>query len=369
MLESLYGDIFSQYVGAVAAARKKTEEEMRRLIDQGFYIGERALQAGLVDDLMYEDELGAVLQDRGKKLSRILYEDYLRVKPSSLGLETGKKIALIFGTGLIHGGESQRGTMGSATLSRWLKRARQDRTIAAVVFRVDSPGGSAVASDVIWREVLLTKKEKPTIVSMSDLAGSGGYWVAMAANRIVAQPQTLTGSIGVISGKFNLSGLYEKLGISAEKIVLGRRADFFSSFRGFTPEEKDLMKKDILWIYDQFLTKTAEGRDMTKEEIDKVGKGRVWTGNQAQKLGLVDELGGMSKAIGLAKKLAGIPADQEVRLEVWPKSVSFLASLLGRVNSVLPSSSDRDLDRLVSFIRTAATERVWAFMPFWIRAD
>jgi protease-4 len=226
-----------------------------------------------------------------------------------------------------------------------------------------------VGSDVIWKEVVLTKKEKPFIVSMSDVAGSGGYWVSMAANKIVAQPQTLTGSIGVIFGKFNLAAFYKKLGISYEKLTYGEKADIYSSFRNLTPEERKLIKKEILWIYDQFLTKVADGRDMTKEEVDKIGKGRVWTGNQAKDLGLVDEIGGLSKAIDLAKELAGIPAEEEVKLIIWPKKVSFWQSLFGKMGAKTDLIAYRNLEKTISLLKLLERNNVWALMPLGIEPE
>lgn len=366
MMESIYGNLYTYYVKGLSESRGKSEEEIKEIIDHGFYQGEKALEAGLVDKLLFEDELENLLKERGKKLSKITHKQYSKIKPTSLGLNKGKKIALIYGTGPIHYGESVYQTMGSSTLARWIKNARKDKSIKGVIFRVDSPGGSAVASDVIWREVVLTKKQKPFIVSMSDVAGSGGYWVSMAAHKIVAQPPTLTGSIGVIGGKFNLAKLYEKLGITSEKLTYGKMADIFSSFRGLTQEERDVLKNEILWIYDRFLTKVAEGRNMNKEKADKIGKGRVWTGSQAKELGLVDEIGGLSKAIELAKKLAGIPLDEEVKLVVWPKKISFLSAFFGRMQARTKLHLDPKLQKFISTLQVLERGKIWAIMPFWI---
>jgi len=365
MMESIYGDLFSQYVKAVASARKKSEGEVRGLIDHAFFQGENALKAGLVDDLLYEDELQNLLQSGGRKLGRITSDAYARVSPASAGIGIGRKVALIYGVGPILSGESLPQSMGGTTVARWIRQARQDKSIAAIVFRVDSPGGSSVASDVIWREVFLAKKEKPFVVSMSDVAGSGGYWISMAAHKIVAQPQTLTGSIGVLAGKFDLSALYEKLGLTSEKIAYGKEADIFSTFRPFSPEEKKIMKDEILWTYDQFLTKVAEGRNMTKDEVNAVGRGRVWTGAQARDLKLVDELGGLTKAVELAKGLAGIAREEEVRLVVWPKKRTFWESLLGRRAPESLLDMRPGLKQAALALRLMERNRVWAVMPFW----
>jgi protease-4 len=367
MMEALYGDIYSRYVDKVAEARGKSVEDIRALIDRGLFQGPKALEAGLVDDLLYEDELQDLLQANGRKYSRLSHQEYIKIKPSSLGLNKGKKIALIYGMGQILTGEGVYQMMGSSAVARWLRNARKDPSIEAVIFRVDSPGGSAVGSDVIWREVFLTKREKPIIVSMSDLAGSGGYWVAMSAHKIVAQPQTWTGSIGVVWGKPNLKRLYEKLGVTAERLTFGDKADIFSTFREWTEEEKELIKDEMSWTYDQFLTKVAEGRKMSKEDVDKIGKGRVWTGSQAKELGLVDEIGGLSTAIELAKDLAGIPAGEQVRLVVEPKKkASFFDMFLGIPKIKTDLGIYPRLEKMLSSVKLLESERIWAIMPFWL---
>jgi len=365
MMESIYGDIFDHYIQTVAKARKKEEAEIRRLIDIGYFQGEKALESGLVDDLLFDDEFIDLVRGEGKKLNRIGHKTYLKIKPSSVGLDTGKKIAVIYGLGAIHTGEGSFQSMGSSTIVRWFRKVRKDKSIAAVVFRIDSPGGSVVASDIIWREVFLTKKEKPVVVSMSDMAGSGGYWISMGAHKIFAHPQTLTGSIGVIFGKFNMVKLYEKIGITSEKIQFGKRADIFSSFRKFTPEEKQFLKKEILWAYDQFLTKVAEGRDMTREDVDKVGKGRVWTGSQAKKIGLVDEMGGLSEAIAAAKELAGMASNEGVKLVVYPKDYSFLDMFLGAMTARTKIKLLSRWEKILSTFELLQNERRWALMPIW----
>jgi len=366
-MESLYADIFAQDVKTVAKARGKTEEEVRTLIDRGFFQGEQALKAGLVDACLFDDELPLLLRDRGPALARVRFDDYTRVPPASVGLETGRKVALIYAVGTIMTGESLPRIMGGSTVARWIRAAREDGSIAAIVLRVDSPGGSSVGSDVVWREVSLAKKAKPVVVSMSDVAGSGGYWISMAATKIVAEPQTLTGSIGVLAGKFSVAGLLDKLGITAEKLTFGEKAAVFSPFRPFTPEERKLLKDQILWTYDRFLTKVADGRSMTKAEVDKVGRGRVWTGRQAKDLKLVDELGGLSTAVGMAKKLAGIPTEEEVRLVVWPKKLSFWQSLFGVSDLGIDLKSTAGLEKALQTARLMEKTRIWAVMPFWVK--
>lgn len=366
MLDSIYADLYSHYVQGLAQARGKSQEEIKQLLDHGFFQGEKAKAAGLVDELLYEDQFQELILDGRKSINRISHSQYLNTKPASVGIYKGKKIALIYGTGTIISGEGFYSLMGSATVSRWIRRARKDKSIAAVVFRIDSPGGSAVASDTIWREVVLTKKEKPFIASMSDLAGSGGYQVAMAAHKIVAQPQTLTGSIGVIFAKINLEQLYQKLGITGERIQYGQRADMFSTFRKATAEERSLLKKEILGTYDHFITKAAQGRNMSKADINEVGRGRVWTGAQALELGLIDEIGGLTRAIALAKELAGIPEKESVRLVVWPQKISVFDMIMGRKAAATKLGLSPEVEEVISTLRLLEKEVPWTIMPFWL---
>ena len=244
-----------------------------------------------------------------------------------------------------------------------------------MVFRVDSPGGSAVASDIIRREIFLTKKEKPVVVSMSDVAGSGGYWISLASHRIIVQPQTLTGSIGVISGKINMITLYQKIGVTAEKLTFGRHADIFSTFHRLTLEERQLLKDQISQIYNQFLSLVAEARNKPKEEVQKIAKGRVWTGAQALQLGLADDLGGLTLALNKVKELAGIPPEREVKLVVFPREISLWSYLFSRRGITASPSLIRELRVQVSpqelkmlkicQLLQQSGSSGWALMPFW----
>jgi len=364
MMLSIYGDFFNIYIRGVAEARGIPEQQFRSLIDQAFFRAELAKELGLVDELLHEDEFKNLVTTGGSR-TRIGHAQYINISPSAVGLDQGKKIALIYGIGPIHSGNGLYQTIGSTSMAQLIERARRDSTVHALVFRIDSPGGSAIASDVIWREIALTKMSKPVVVSMSDVAGSGGYWVAMNADRIVAQSQTLTGSIGVIAGKFNLSGLLEKLGITTEKISFGKLSDMFTLFRAMTPEERDLLKNHILWIYDEFITKVSEGRGLSKEEVDKIGKGRIWTGQQAQALGLIDEVGGLSRAIELAKELAGIPTEENIKLDVWPKKPSFFESVFRRRLVGTQARWETEVEKLAKIFQLLNDEKTLALMPFW----
>ncbi len=322
MAESLNTDLYEQLVRGLAEGRQKPEAEIRGLIDHGPYLPEDAVRAGLVDDLAYEDELDDRVELGPGQLRTVRQSDYRHISPASLGLGTGQRIAVIYAVGIISSGESRNDsagqTVGSDTVVRYLRKARADNSIRAIVLRVDSPGGSAIASDVIWREVMLTRERKPVIASMSDVAASGGYYISMPAHAIVAQPSTLTGSIGVVMMKYVIDGTLDKIGVNVESVSQGRYAQMYSPVRPFSPEERARVEQLMQATYDTFVEKAAAGRNTTPERIDAVGQGRVWTGSQAKQLGLVDELGGLDRALALAKQRANIAQDEEVELVVFP---------------------------------------------------
>lgn len=366
MLQSIYDDIFANYLEQIASARKKSPDQMRQLIDTGYFRGNGAIESGLVDELAYEDQLFQMAGlEKYKELIRISNEKYSSVNPGQFGLNQGQKIALIFASGTILPGTEERVALGSEAFTHWLRAAVKDKTIKAIVVRVDSPGGSALGSDVIWHELVKARAEKPVVISMSGLAGSGGYWIALGGHKIIAQPQTLTGSIGVIAGKFSFEGLMEKLDINTEKLVIGKNADAFSFYRPFSPEERKILKEEISYLYEQFLERVATARNLPVEEVDRIGRGRVWTGNQAKKLNLVDELGGFFQAIDAARSLAGIPTEEEIRLVVWPKKRSFWDIVFGRKTGLNQSASDLITD-YKKLMGTFSQARAWSLMPFWL---
>ncbi|MFI6743597.1 signal peptide peptidase SppA [Nonomuraea sp. NPDC050451] len=305
----------------IADGRRLDPGKVRELIDRGPFTASEALEAGLVDGLAYRDEVYDEVKQAAGDDSHLLYVSrYARgAAVKKLPHPTADGIALIHGTGMIRTGRSGRsplgggGAMGSDTISAAFRAARRDEHVKAVVFRVDSPGGSYVASDTVWREVTLTRKVKPVIVSMGDLAASGGYFVAMAADVIVAQPGTLTGSIGVYGGKPVVAEMLEKIGINSEMVASGANAGMFSTSRGFSPEQWERVNAWLDRIYDDFVGKVAASRDLTRERAHELARGRVWTGADAHASGLVDELGGLEDALVLARKRAGLPDDAPVR--------------------------------------------------------
>jgi protease IV len=248
----------------------------------------------------------------------------------------GKTIALVFGVGTVTRGKSDydpvQGSqnMGSDTVAGAIRAAAEDKDVKAILFRVDSPGGSYVASDAIWREVVRARQAgKPVIVSMGNLAGSGGYFVAMAADKIVAEPGTITASIGVLGGKMLTSGLWDKVGLSWDEVHQGENATMFTGTQDYTPAEWARFEAWLDRVYVDFTNKVADGRKLSKEKVLEIAKGRIWSGQDAKNLGLVDELGGYDTALKLAKRAAGVPADEEVRVVVYPRPKGFLESELG----------------------------------------
>jgi protease IV len=353
MAESLNTDLYQQLVRGIADGRHKSEAAVKSLIDHGPFLPEDALRAGLVDDLAYEDQVDDKVKLAPAAPKYVELNDYRQVPLSSLGLGRGPRIAVIYASGIIASGKSSYdspggGVVGSETIIDYLRKARADGSVKAIVLRVDSPGGSAIASDVIWREVMLTKNQKPVIASMSDVAASGGYYIAMPAHAIVAEPSTLTGSIGVVITKFVIDGTLKKLGMNMEGVSQGKYAGMYSPVRPFSPEERARVAENMQATYDTFVEKAAQGRNSTPERIDAIAQGRVWTGRQAKQLGLIDELGGLDRAVALAKQRAKIPQDSDVELVVYPPKKSIydvirspfgasdrattLASLLGFTN-------------------------------------
>ncbi len=327
MAESLTTDLYEQLVRGIAEGRRKSAAEVRAIVDRGPLLPEDAVRLGLVDDVAYEDQIDDKVSFGGQRMKRLDNDQYRHVPAASLGIDRGPKIAVIYAEGTIASGRSTSDlgspVVGSETIIEYIRKARADETIKAIVLRVDSPGGSAIASDVIWRELMISRPSKPIISSMSDLAASGGYYIAMPAHAIVAQPGTLTGSIGVVMGKFALGGTFEKLGLNMEATSRGQYAQIYSPDRPFTPEERAKVEEQMQATYDLFVEKAAQARRTTPEKIDAIAQGRVWTGSQAKRLGLVDELGGLQRAVALAKQHAKIDPATEVQLVVYPPKRSF----------------------------------------------
>jgi protease-4 len=325
MARSLNRDWYDELVRAIASSRKKSVDDVRRIIDSGPFLPQAALDSGLVDKLSYEDQLDDEGPVQGTR--RLDAGDYSKVYVAGRDRTLGSRIALLYAVGTIASGESAfDGTtglvVGSETFVEWLRKVRVDSSVRAIVVRVDSPGGSAIASEVIWRELMLTREMKPLVVSMGDVAASGGYYIALPAHSVVAQPGTLTGSIGVVTGKFVLGGTMDKIGVGTGSVSDGKFAEIYSPFRTFTADERSRIEEQMQATYELFVSRVADGRKASRDKIDAVAQGRVWTGRQAMERGLVDELGGLDRAIVLAKERAKLDVSKDVELVVYPQKPS-----------------------------------------------
>jgi protease-4 len=374
-LTSVFADYYEKsYVGAIVesrAGKKWSADDVKKLIDQGPYTAKTALKAGLIDHVAYTDQILEQLKAEQnadhvklarnygqKKMEELDFSNPFALlkllAPPPVHTSKNPKIAVIYATGPIvtgKGGESLFGgsRVGSITMVRAIRQAEHDKTVKAIILRVDSPGGSALASDLIWNE--LKRSKKPVIASMSDVAASGGYYISMAAGKIYAEPGTLTGSIGVVGGKLVIGGLEDKIGLKTDTISFGENANILSSSKPFSESERKAMTALMQDIYDQFLSKALEGRkkagkQMTLEDLKKLAAGRVWTGRQAKENGLIDELGTLEDAIADAKEMGGIGKDKEAELLILPKPKSFLDALL-------ESRSDPDSELRLSTMRLA----------------
>jgi protease IV len=351
VIDGLYGNLVSR----IAAARKKSPDETRALIDNGPYTATDAQKAGLVDELRFEDQLWGELKDRLKaEPAKVSFEKYAKTQPA-----TGKStIALVIGDGEITRGDpSDNGaderSLTSYGFNKVLKRVGNDSTVKGVIVRIDSPGGEVTASDDIWREMNLLSKKKPVVISMSDVAASGGYYMAMTGDPIVAYPETETGSIGVVFGKPNLHGLYDKLGISKDAVQRGKHADIDSDYTPLTADERAKLRDGIDESYRDFVTKVATARKRPYAEIAPVAEGRVWLGSQAKDHALVDELGGLDTALAALKKKAGIAAGDPVTIVTYPERRTLLEMLMRK------SSPEEMLESRVQQVVGRMPVRAW----------
>jgi protease-4 len=341
VINAVLDEYFGRFTSGIAEARKKSVEDVKGLIDNAPYNANQAKELGLIDEAFYSEQVNDELKNRlgyktDDKLRTIRGGEYRDIPSDSLGLNNGERVAIIYASGAINIGRSNDspfgGSMvGSDTVVAAVNDAANDTSIKAIVLRVDSPGGSALASDLMWNALENAKKKgKPVVVSMSDVAASGGYYISCNADKIVAEPSTITGSIGVFMGKPVVKGLYDWLGITNEYIMRGKNSGIFRETEKWTPAERTKMEEGANNIYfNNFLPKVAKGRNKSHEDINTIGQGRVWTGTQAKANGLIDEFGGLEKAIDVAKQLAGLSPDKDVRRVVFPAPRPFLETLFG----------------------------------------
>lgn len=357
-LQSLLDDLYADLVDSLATARGMDADSIVAALDEGPYDADAAWARGLIDTVLYEGELDSLAMDEqddaGETVSMTRYLDRVH-KPGGRS-----RVAMVVAAGAISDGRSRRTpgdglVLGSETIIKALREARERSSVKAIVLRIDSPGGSASASDEIWREVERCREVKPVVASMSDYAASGGYYIAVGADTIVAHPTTITGSIGVYGGKLNVLGLYRKLGLNVETVTHGEHAEMLSPFRDFTPEESARFQASLEGVYKTFVSRVSDGRGLDTEEVERSAQGRVWSGVAAADRSLVDELGGIPRAIEIAKAMAHIPAGEEVAVDVYPRSERtflqrFFAGLVG---------SDEEGDQALARLRLPAVIRAW----------
>jgi protease IV len=379
--ERLVDSVMEQLVGGVADSRNLDASTVRALVDQAPLFATEALEAGLVDRLGYRDEVYTSVRERVGAEAMLLFVN--RYGPSKLA-ELSQRInraprdtvALVHVTGPIHLGRSgrqplDRGSAGSDTVAAALRAATKAPDVKAVVLRVASPGGSYVASDTIWREVALTRQAgKPVVVSMGDVAASGGYYVAMGADAILAEPATITGSIGVVSGKPVVDDLADRLGISHESVTGARHGLMFSPLQPFSDDEWERLNVWLDRIYDDFVAKVAEGRQLPATQAHEIARGRVWTGADAKERGLVDELGGLHAAVALARERAGLPPTDEPEVQSYPR-VPLLARMRPAASSDDQAAANArlHLDGWGTFANVAASLQLPAYGPLMLPTD
>ncbi|MDX2221393.1 MAG: signal peptide peptidase SppA [Rhodospirillaceae bacterium] len=322
-LEALLGSFYGQFVDGIARSRELTPDAVRGLIDRGPLLAQEALDAKLIDRIAYRDEFKVASEEKAGTDEMVGLDRYLAFPPPEDKPEPTKRIAVIHAIGQIARGENggpfgQHDGIASETMSRAILDAAEDEDIDAILMRIDSPGGSYVASDTIWREVVRAKAKKPVIVSMGNTAASGGYYIAMAADRLFAQPATVTGSIGVIFGKLVFEGAFDKLDINWDSVAFGESAGMFSAVRDFSENDLARLNQMIDAAYADFTTKAAQGRGKDVADLERAARGRIWTGADALKAGLIDELGGYSRAIDYTKERIGLNATDPVWLVPFP---------------------------------------------------
>jgi protease-4 len=353
---ALVDDAFDVLVDSLASARSVSRDSMTRLIDGGPYDAPTAITAGLVDTVLYRAALDSLATHaRGKRYGTVAFSRYLdgMLEPS-----TGPTIALVVAEGTIASGKSRGGpgqgeVLGAETFEKMMAEVEHRSSVKAVVLRIDSPGGDATAADEMWNAVRRCARRKPVIASLSDLAASGGYYVAVAAESIVSQPATITGSIGVYGGKFNLLGLCRKLGLNVESISRGRNAEMLSPFKDFSAEEAAHFQSRTDYIYRTFLRRVSEGRHIDLAVTDSIAQGRVWSGVSAKKIGLVDEFGGVEDALRMARARLGLKPGDEVTIEHYPRAeYPFL-------QQIFLDLIGRDEDAMFAGVRLPAVIAAW----------
>jgi protease-4 len=409
VLDGLVESVYQSVLEMISTNRSVPKEKVAEAVDRAILSAAEVKELGLIDEVAHRDHFWEdvkadldvkkvkLLKNYGQKslqldtqnpfaLFRVLIEAF---SPPAKRSSPRPKIAIVYANGMIMSGKSQASpfggqvTMGSETMVEAIKTAADDATVKAIVLRIDSPGGSGTASDAIWRAVVEAKAKKPVVASMADVAASGGYYIAMGTSRIVAEPETITGSIGVVSALINMKGTLDLLGIHPERISRGKNAESFSSFADPAKVSMEPLRKVMEGFYWQFVEKAAAGRGKTKDEIHAVAQGRVWTGRDALQKGLVDELGGLDRALQTARELAGVSAEEKLETLELPAPPNIFESLseafgmesLARgtglsapeLRSLAAVPELREALQKAACLLEAARDRVVLLMPFEVK--
>jgi protease-4 len=367
MLRSILEDLQMRFIKTVSTERDIEEMRLRDLIDVGLLSAEKALEEGILDGIGYEHQIRGEIQlaTGAESYQSSTVSEYLNTIEDQSRARPKGKVAVVGAVGTIVSGSSEpfAGLMGASTIAKRLQELREEGLFDGVILRVNSPGGSAVGSDMVWREVrLLEESNIPVIVSMSSSAGSGGYYIAMGARRIISQPSTITGSIGILFGKFDLSGLYDWLGMDIDRIKVAPNADLFSPFTSLTTEQRAQVEQLMAKLYEDFVNKAAAGRGSSFEELEPKARGRIYTGAQALDSGLVDELGGFAAAARAMKEELGLDSGDEIELQLYPRPKSFWEILAS--NELFGVKSGSFLSRyLREELRRLEVPSAWLLTP------
>ncbi len=370
MYQALLTDIQNHFLLTLSVERGLNLEILENYVKKGLISGNEAVGLGLVNELSYANLISEKLKNQymlSTEAQFISLGKYLQSRTVSSSVKTRARVAVVGATGTIMTGNSQSyaDLMGSNSLIRTLAAVRNNDDIDGLILRVNSPGGSAVASDMIWQEIVsLEKAGKPVVVSMSGVAGSGGYYISMGARKIVCQPTTITGSIGVIFGKYNISGLLEKLGMKVDRVKISPNSDFMSLYSSLSKEQHASIEKMMTETYDDFVAKAADGRGATYEEFEPKAHGRIYSGNQALEAGLVDELGGFSTAVKVIRKELGLTEDDKVLLEIYPRPKTIWESFSsGEYFNLKHDYAGLELANMLEVLKAAEIPVQWLLMP------
>jgi len=364
---------FNDIISTISENRGLTSAKTKSIINEiSGLTPEEALDLNLIDGLKYFEDVVDLISENGR-VNKVTVEEYSRISPSSLDLENGQRIAVIYSTGTITGGNDSDDpflgqTMGSVRLVRNLRYAADLNSIKAIVLRINSPGGSGIASDNILNAINYARGKKPVIATISDLGASGGYYIAIGADAIVAQSGSLIGSIGVFAGKFSLEKLYRNWGINTETIQRGKNANLFSLNTKFSNSERKVIQKIIIDFYKNFVQKVSESRNKTFDEIHSIAQGRVWNGYDGINIGLIDTLGGLNTAIQIAKEMAGMNLMSDPKIVVYPKKKSVLSKILKNLAFVNETRDILPLDKAKNFIKEFELKPL-ALMPFELKIN